>query len=613
MTTDLNKRSRKIINAINDFIWRVDGFPLWWVGIIIFLVVFAPYVILQEGSVFEIHDQLDETILSYVLNAKYWGTDTKVFPELLGGVNKTGMQPSAVLFIPLYVVFPALTAFILQYAVVFISGFMGMYFSVKRVTESSILAVVTAACFCSLPTPSVYGLSVLGVPLLFYGFLCLRDRKRIWLGYTLIVFFGLTTHLVLIGYVVLGLWACYLLYSFFRKKKNSHLVCGFVLLTAVYVGVNFDLFAQLVLQNSSYVSHREETLHGAKEFWNTTADIFLHSGQHAVSLHEKLILPICFLLAAEGCFIRKKDRKEKQLYYGAAAILAGLFGIALLYGICQSEPVTTLKNSMHGFLRYFQLERFYWLYPFLWYFEFALVFRVWWGTGERRETRRNAEKEQNAKKGRNVLQMPLCKLLVLAVMLTPTLLLIKVNCSLYKNINQINNSSAITGYISWESFYAKDLMEQIDEAIGREKSAYRVAHLGISPAPALMYGFYAVDGYSNNYPLEYKHAFREVIAEELEKNEGAKIYFDTWGSRCYLFNSVTGTYYYLAKGNSVKYENLQFNMEKLYDLGCEYLLSGAEIIDAEDMGLEFLGYFETEKSYWGIWLYGRNEDLSEKQ
>ena len=55
-------------------------------------------------------------------------------------------------------------------------------------------------------------------------------------------------------------------------------------------------------------------------------------------------------------------------------------------------------------------------------------------------------------------------------------------------------------------------MQEIDDAIGRDKSTYRVAHLGISPAPALMHGFYTVDGYSNNYPLEYKHRFREVIA-----------------------------------------------------------------------------------------------------
>ena len=44
-------------------------------------------------------------------------------------------------------------------------------------------------------------------------------------------------------------------------------------------------------------------------------------------------------------------------------------------------------------------------------------------------------------------------------------------------------------------------------------------------------------------------------------------------------------------------------MEALRDLGCEYLFSGGEILDANRMGLTPMGYFETEDSYWGIWLY----------
>ncbi|MBO5281674.1 MAG: hypothetical protein J6B43_00890, partial [Lachnospiraceae bacterium] len=60
--------------------------------------------------------------------------------------------------------------------------------------------------------------------------------------------------------------------------------------------------------------------------------------------------------------------------------------------------------------------------------------------------------------------------------------------------------------------------------------------LGITPAAALYNGFYCLDGYSNLYPLEYKHEFREIIARELEKSEGVRVYFDAWGNRCYLFN-----------------------------------------------------------------------------
>ena len=195
------------------------------------------------------------------------------------------------------------------------------------------------------------------------------------------------------------------------------------------------------------------------------------------------------------------------------------------------------------------------------------------------------------------------KTAALILVLFPTLNLIRVNSLFYMNINQINNGSGVTGYISWESFYSEDLMQRLEDAIGKEMSSYRVAHLGISPAPALMHGFYTVDGYSNNYPLAYKHRFRQVIAGELARNEEARVYFDCWGSRCYLFNSVTGTYWMLRKDSGVQYEDLAFDLDALKALGCQYLFSGAQIADAEEMGLTFSGYFDTEDSYWGIWLY----------
>ena len=320
-------------------------------------------------------------------------------------------------------------------------------------------------------------------------------------------------------------------------------------------------------------------------FWETFLSVFQNSAQHAPSLHKYLILPIVlFLILGAFC---KKDVTDKKIYRIAVANFLLLIVIALFYAFCHSSVIVNLKNSMTGFLHYFQIERFYWLYPALWYLEFALSAAVLWRTPVPGNGRR----------------MLVGKLAVICICLPPTLQLLKVNSGMYLNVNQINNGSGITGYISWESWFAEDLMQEIDDAIGRDKSIYRVAHLGISPAPSLMHGFYTVDGYSNNYPLEYKHRFREVIAPEIEKNEEVRVYFDTWGNRCYLFNSITGNYMRLQKGNSLIYEGLEFDMDALRSLGCEYLFSGAEIGDADRMGLELVGYFETEGSYWGIWVY----------
>lgn len=445
-----------------------------------------------------------------------------------------------------------------------------------------------------LPIYPIYGLSQMGLPLLLYAYLCLREGRRVKAALVLTVFFGMTSHLVCTGYGALGFWFIGILWDIFHKKKVRYSISGFGVLLVTYLVTNYRLFLELLMGQGSYVSHREELVNGESPFWETVRDIFLNSGQHAPSYHRGLILPIVLGLLLFGCLYRRLCTEARKDYHRALAGMAVLAGIAVFYGICKSKPVVDWKNGMSGFLRYFQAERFYWFYPAGWYLEFSLVFSVW---------RRQLLVGGQMRRPMMALGRILLPCLVLAAVMVPHADIVLHNSYFYMNVNQYNNGSGITGYISWESFYAEELMAQLEEAIGRNPDSYRVAHLGISPAPALMHGFYTVDGYSNNYPLEYKHAFRQVIAAELDKDAGSEVYFDKWGSRCYLFNSQTGSYWMIKKGSGVRYEGLEFDMEALRALGCEYLFSGGEILDAEAMGLTSMGYFETDNSYWGIWLY----------
>jgi len=578
------KTVKKMYQVLNHIIKRLDEMNLWWCGLLLLGAVMTPVLLLGEGSVFEIHDQLDETLLSYVLNARHLGSGAEIFPEPLGGVNVSGMQPSAILFVVLYRIFPVFTAFVIQYLLVTASGFFGMYICVRELTGSSIIAVMTASIFCLLPAQPVYGLSVVGVPLLFYAILSLFQIKKILLSCLLILYFGLTTHLVLIGYVVLSIWAVVILVMICKKRHNKWIYGGFVFLTGLYSIVNYRLFYDLLSGSGSYVSHREELVNYASPVWQNIKNVLLESAQHAPTFHKYLILPVILLLVIEGFRFKKLSRELQRSYLLAVGMGILIIAIAVLFGLSRSEAVVQWKNQRSGFLRYFQLERYYWLYPSLWYLEAAVLL----GMVFREKSRWLS---------------PAVKCIILLAVLFPTITLVKKESIWYMNVNQWNNGSGITGYISWESYYAEDLMEQIDTMIGRDKESYRIAHLGISPAPSLMYGFYTIDGYSNNYPLEYKQAFRNIIASEIAEDEAVRLYFDEWGSRCYLFNSQTGTYTMLPKNSGVTYAGLTFDMEQMKQLGCEYLFSGGEILDAEDMGLVPLGYFATEKSYWGIWVY----------
>ena len=49
----------------HNFIEFLDQIPLWWLEILVTIVFFLPYFVLGDGCVFEINDQLDESIMNY--------------------------------------------------------------------------------------------------------------------------------------------------------------------------------------------------------------------------------------------------------------------------------------------------------------------------------------------------------------------------------------------------------------------------------------------------------------------------------------------------------------------------------------------------------------------
>ena len=162
--------------------------------------------------------------------------------------------------------------------------------------------------------------------------------------------------------------------------------------------------------------------------------------------------------------------------------------------------------------------------------------------------------------------------------------------------------------ITWQDFYAEDVYAQVEAYIkkttGREKDEYRVISLGICPGAALYNGFYCLDGYSNNYSLEYKHAFREIIAPQLEQSEYLKEYFDAWGNRCYLFSAQIPGYYTVEKGGFY-FTDFSMNTEAFKALGGKYVFSAGYIDNAENTGLKLACEqpFETAESYYRIYIY----------
>lgn len=743
-------RKRYRVPKLNSLLWMV--LPL--LGIF-----FSYFFLLGKNCIFEINDQLDETLFTYVLNAKYLFSGVKSYPEMLGGVPKGGMSVSACLFIPLYRLFPVFEAFMIQYVIVVATAYIGMYLCVKELTGSGFIGFLCGGMFMFLPYQPVYGLSVVGGPLIFYAFLCLYRQKHVIIDGLLILYFALGANLVLLGYVALGfvlLADIWILIKWVKKdrylpdgercwteregrsagedeerreqrcdslgiprttaeiiNRNKWFLLGSLELVLVYIIVNFHLFSELLLGSGGYVSHREEmVITGNSDFWGCVKDVFLNSAQHAFSFHQKLILPILAVIVfyafrwkrwrrqaagqqrrpgeniggkkrlksvhaeynggipadvnKEAAGERWTDFSEEEIenarqcqimYVWLVLIILINILTALFYGFCQSQAVVDFRNSVSGFFHYFSPQRVYWIYPTTWYVAAGLAaglirrdhdflngkrrreeteevaaspFRQTSGTGH--NIRKTSDTGNNIWKpfgtgnnigktsdtgyniwkpsgtGRKIAGDIFAWLLICAV-LTPTVWQIRQNSIWILNKSQYKNNCSV-GLMSWADYFAEGLMQEIETAIfektGQTQEEYRVASLGMCPAVALEAGFYCIDGYSNNYSLEYKHEFREIIEAELEKCPPMESYFDGWGSRCYLFTEESQNYYYLVKDADFRYESLELDTEKMRKLGCKYLFSAAEIEEgnAEKLGIELFGAFETEESYYKVWVYG---------
>ena len=566
------------------------------------------FCLLGKESIFVYHDQLDGEVLCYLYQAKYLFQDSTI-PELMNGVGKTALTAPALLLILFYRLLPPFAAFVGSMYFVMLLGYTGMYLLLAKWQVRPLFACMCGVLFAYLPLIPVYGLSMYGVPLVLWAFLTLADAderkmgvadtralaKQTGIGFALIALFGLASSLVLSGFAVLE-GVILLGFCLPKARKNWKYWTGVGLLLAIYLLCNQGLFLQLLGFRGGYVSHKEELVIASAPFWQTFWETFLHGVEHARSYQEWILAMAVWILAA-GVVQRKWRNRQWQLL----GVLLGIgIGIALLCAAYSFEPVVALRQKMGGAAVWLQLDRIYWLYPALWYAALGLCMQWLWQC---------LCHDPVERKSAFSLRIVVATVGGLVYSVTAVTILL---AGIWKaNVKKVLNPDAPG--ISWADFYAEDVYAQVKaylyETTGEQPEDYRVVSLGICPGAALYNGFYCLDGYSNNYPLEYKHTFRQIIEPELAKSEYLTAYFDDWGNRCYLFSAETPNYYTVEKGGFY-YADFSMNTEAFEGLGGRYVFSAAYIEQPDRTGLQLLREepFETPDSYYRIYLYGLVEE-----
>ena len=569
---------------------KLKKFEFEYLGIPAIILILSPvlFLTLRYGvgsAIFVVHDQLDETIINYVFAARYFGAN--VYDKMMCGIPASSIAPFAPGFVILYKIFNVYTAFLIQHIIVIITAFFGMYACVKQTSKNNFAAFLSAILFAMLPVHSIYGNIVMGMPLLLWCVLKIlkaEKKRNLIFPFFLLAYLALTTSLSLSGWAVLGIMLVLAIEESIRKKKvQAPLFIAFGILLGLYALLNKDLIIN-ALTGAGFVSHRVEfdlkTV--GVNFFVSLKNILLNgaSEYEAVSKHEPIII-----VAAIALIISAFNKNARKYLPLLGVLLGAILLTAVFYAFFNTTFFIRVQNLLPGMFTSFQFSRVYYFLPALWYVLFGISAAAIF--------------EAFPKKAEAL------SLIIPGILFTAVLaFLIKDPDGIFhQNLVASLNNEKRAYYVSMKNLYAEDVMQEIEETIGEDIDTYRVAHLGMCPVASLIHGFGTIDGYSNNYPLVYKHEFREIIKDELELSEFNKAYFDDWGNRCYLLYHEWANSYMLSKYYQGSVDDLHLDFDKMKEMNCKYIFSAVPITDCEQYGLEFMGAFDSNISYWRVYLY----------
>ena len=598
----MNEKLKSVMLKYEKYKW-----PFWFfmglLGVLLFLI---PYYILRENAYFMIHDELDDGIFKYVLYAKNFGRNGSFIPEFMGGQNRYTITISTFWGIFLYKNLAPYPAFALMMTIVVLTGYIGVYLLGKEISENAFASFIAACLFSYLPFKSMFGLNIVGFPLLIFILINLgkMNRDKYWIYYILLIYYAFGTTLAWAGFMSIGfLTIAIIFFAIFDKKFNvsiGNLIVADIILIVVQIFTSWDLIKSTI-GSAKVVSHREElVLNSYHNLWELFKEMMYIGGSHSECCSKVIALtapvliigiPILvhFMSRVQIDKVLQINKKYKLLciFYGAN-VLNALF--TCFY--C-SEPIVALRQNIGGILKTFQANRIYWIMPACWMCILILELGILTDISSVFVT------EFLFKKMRFVAAFPVAVICAIIFIYARNVYL---SSPFYHNIRLMVFDTYHVD--SWRKYYAEDLYAEIADAIGRDKSEYRVVSIGVNPAVALFNGFYTVDGYSTDYPLSYKHDFRKIIENELAENDDIRGYFDNWGNRCFVYTASIGNRFDIYRGENNEAE-IHINTKELKKMGGDYVFSAVKIKNADELGLASISdapFIKDADSY-GIWVY----------
>lgn len=559
----------------------------FWLGLVMVLVFYSPYIIQGQDSVWYANDYLELVVHWFKLlidqQAILKSNDYPI-TGMLDVLPRGSFASEFYLKTWLFYFFTPFQAILVNKLLIHLIGYVSAYHFLSKISSDWIQGplFLYALFWACIPFWPEAGIGLAFTPSVFWVFYKLAQGRRInWTVIILILGFCFYSYLHLNGiFLIIGLFAYGLLD--FAKKRDIyfHYWLALGLLTITYLLFSYRIFDIYFFNRDWFTPHRVEyDIYSFGRYHKNVVDKLKHILLFG-EIHAILISPIlCFTIAGYLIFPKYFETDTRKYIFLLRAFI-GIIIIALVAALLTYIPLIEGVPIIEK-INQFSFERFnYLIYPVM-IFSFILI----------------------------VDQMILSKRLRRYGWILITALMVYNFLVLDDNMkNKVLKPLLGIGvkYPTFRQFYAESQFAEIKnylEDINRDN--IKVANLGFHPAIASYNGLHAIDGYTGNYPLTYKNKIFDVISEELGSSDrGNWLYwhFKGWGNKAYLFNQTHYDDFMRLKWfDEEPIISPKYNYDKLKELGCNYILSADPVVD--ELNLTFLKKFEDQNSAWNIFLY----------
>lgn len=591
---------------------KLGKYKIAWYQLLIAAVIIGEallFLILGEHSYIAVHDNLD----LFVTHFKMLKDGDAFFAHgvdlpLLGGISRDNFASEFSLYNMLYMLLPTYYAYVAGYILKIILGLVSFTLLAKDIygesySEYKSIAALCGLAFGLLAVFPAYSFAFASIPLVVLLFRKIYSTPALkW--YVLLFLYPLLSYFSYFGLFILG----YAVVAFFvlwikDKKFPRSVLSGIVVLSLGYVIFEYRLFMQMLLDDTETL--RKTMVMASLSPSEIVAwiwEAFLKGMFHADSAHMKWVLPVCGVyFIVHNIFLIKGTAADNGQALSLAArfktaikrILCDPFNLIMLfiianaaiYGLYYQEALRTFVETIIPPLKGWQFNRTLFFNPFLWYAAFFFVLKALYDSRKR-------------------YTKLLANLAVLIALVVITMTPARYNDfyhTCYSYAYKLIKGAPVNA-LTYQEFYSEELFEEIKRDINY--NAEKSVAYGMHPAVLEYNGITTLDGYLGFYSLEYKEAFRKIVAPALERSEAWRINFDNWGARAYIFpgNDADNSWQPVAN-YTLSDSNLYIDADAFRALDGEYIFSRFELANADALSLSLTGTYTHESSPYTIYLY----------